>query len=412
MHQSRHKWPVWANVPRASVDQRLHESMISNAIFWFFVFLKPVFWTLFPWNYSVGTFVWATAVTAPLIIQGAKTGFRLNISQGKGWWLYLSYFLLCFITSIFNNVSAIFYSLILSIPFLHQPLYTKRIDIFRSAASGILGALATTLLVALGSGIGDLSSRETSNEIGPNTIGLTAALSAYLSYRASTATRGYNRIFWQLGAVFSFSILLLTLSKTSIAAFLVAVIFSSRPLKKINAKTIITTIVVCSILFFPYGSTLYSKIESNEITFTGRTLLWGGIVNYVSGWSILVGNGYNSSKEITQEIGFDIFGVTSFTQAHNAYFEAYLNTGILGVAAILGIVFTLFKIFFSKFRSNHSYITSRGIFIILAIRSLMEASITQPGSSDSLLFFSLFLFACRSFNYKAPLRPDEKHNAT
>lgn len=131
-------------------------------------------------------------------------------------------------------------------------------------------------------------------------------------------------------------------------------------------------------------------------------------MNYVSGWPILVGNGYNSSKEITQEIGFDVFGVTSFTQAHNAYFEAYLNTGVLGVAAILGMVFILFKIHFAKFRNDHSYITSRGIFIILVVRSLMEASITQPGSSDSLLFFSIFLFACRNFNFKTPLRPDEK----
>lgn len=382
--------------------------MISNAIFWFFVFLKPVFWTLFSWNYSVGTFLWATAVSAPLIIQGAKTGFRLNISQGKGWWLYFFYFILCFIASIFNNISAIFYSLILSIPFLHQALYAGKIETFKPAASGTLGALAMMLLVMFGSGIGDLSSRDTSNEIGPNTIGLTAALSAYLSYRASTATKGHNRIFWQLGAVFSFSILLLTLSKTSIAAFFLAVIFSSKPLKKVNAKTIITTVTICSILFFPYGSTLYSKIESNEITFTGRTLLWDGIVNYVSGWPILVGNGYNSSKEITQEIGFDVFGVTSFTQAHNAYFEAYLNTGVLGVAAILGMVFILFKIHFAKFRNDHSYITSRGIFIILVVRSLMEASITQPGSSDSLLFFSIFLFACRNFNFKTPLRPDEK----
>lgn len=398
-------------MPGASVDQRLPESMISNAIFWFFVFLKPVFWALFPWNYSVGTFVWATAVTAPLIIRGARIGFRLNISQGKGWWLYLAYFMLCFVSSIFNDISAIFYSLILSIPFLHQALYSGKIDIFRSAASGVLGALAMILLVALGSGVDDISSREASNEIGPNTIGLTAALSAYLSYRVSTAARGYARAFWQIGAAFSFSILLLTLSKTSIAAFLLAIIFSLRPFKKTNAKRIFAAAVFFSIIFLPYGPALYSKIESDEITFTGRTLLWDGIMNYMSGWSVIVGNGYNSSKEITQEIGFDIFGVMSFTQAHNAYFETYLNTGLLGVAAILGIIFTLFKIYFTEFRNNHSYITSRGVFIILALRSLMEASITQPGSSDSLLFFSVFLFACRNFNYKTSLKPDGKQNA-
>lgn len=375
--------------------------MTLNALFWFFVFLKPVFWALFPWNYSVGTFAWAAAITIPLILQAAKLGFRLKIRRGKSCWLYFLYFVTCFATSLFSNTPAILYSLILLVPFLHSALFQDKTDFFLSTASGILGALTTILLVMFALGVGDLSSREASSEIGPNTLGLTAALSTYLSYRAITATTGSGRIFWRLSAAFSLLILILTLSKTSITALLIAFVFSTKPLQRINLIKISAAITIASILLYSYAPTLYTKVESGEVTFTGRTLLWEGIVSHLSGWSVLIGNGYNSSKEITREIGFDIFQVTSFTQAHNAYLEAYLNTGILGVAVIFGIIFILAKTYFLRFNAAPSFITSRGVFIILGVRSLMEASITQPGSTESLIFFSLFLLTCQQFTSNA-----------
>jgi len=377
--------------------------MTLNALFWFLVFLKPVFWALFPWNYSVGTFAWAAATITPLILQGAKRGFRLKIRHGKSSWLYFLYFTICFASSFFSNIPAILYSLILLLPFLHSALFPNKTNFFLSAAFGILGALTTILLVMLALGVGDLSSREASSEIGPNTLGLTAALSAYLSYRAITATTGNGRIFWRLSTAFSLFILTLTLSKTSIAALLVAFVFSTRPLYRVGLTKIVAAITISSALLYSYAPTLYAKIESGEVTFTGRTLLWEGIVGHLSGWSILMGSGYNSSKEITREIGFDIFQVTSFTQAHNAYLEAYLNTGILGVAVIFGIIFILAKTYFLRFNVDPSFITARGVFIILSLRSLMEASITQPGSTDSLIFFSLFLLTCQKFTSNASI---------
>lgn len=375
--------------------------MTLNALFWFFVFLKPIFWVLFPWNYSVGTLAWAAAITIPLILQAAKLGFRLRIGRGKSCWLYFFYFVICFATSLFSNIPAILYALILLVPFLHSTLFQDKADFFLSPASGILGALTTILLVMFALGVGDLSSREASSEIGPNTLGLTAALSTYLSYRAVTSTSGNRRIFWRLSAAFSLLILILTLSKTSIAALLIALAFSTKPLHRINLIKIFAAITIASILLYSYAPTLYTKVEAGEVTFTGRTLLWEGIVSHLSGWSILVGNGYNSSKEITREIGFEIFQVTSFTQAHNAYLEAYLNTGILGVAVIFGIIYIFAKTYFLRFNAAPSFITSRGVFIILGVRSLMEASITQPGSTDSLIFFSLFLLTCQQFTSNA-----------
>ncbi|KAI5912299.1 O-antigen ligase family protein [Azoarcus sp. PA01] len=366
--------------------------MLPNVIFWFVIFLKPVFWSIFSSNYAAGTFAWAAAIFFLLFLQAANKKFYVNLRTSAGWQLYFIYFVFCVLSSFSQGATDTLYALLLIIPLAHQALYVSHSDSVKPLAIGVTAALWVMFFVTLASGTDDLSSRNSSGEIGPNTIGLASALSAYLSYRTASSSKAGERIFWWFGALFAVTVLLLTVSKTSIAAFLVAIFFSSPSLQRFHARSVILIICFFVFVFFDYGSLFVSRIAAEEITFTGRTLLWAGILDYVSGWPVLIGNGYNSSVKISSDIGFDIFRVTSFTHAHNSYLEAYLNTGIFGVIFIFAIIFFGLKCLFSKIENKSRFVTFRGVFIIFLVRSLTEASFSQPGSSDSLLFFSMFLY--------------------
>jgi len=381
--------------------------MLFKSLFWFVLFSKPVFWVFLSPNYALGTLLWVFFQLLLLFFGAYSKKFCFSVAFDRVWWGYLAYAFVCVLGGVGRDTVSLFYGMVLFLPLLFALVFFDKNyssdDLIKSIAIGGGGAMVLMAALVLLLGQGGLSSRDSGlGEIGPNTLGFIAALSSFVSFFVfSSSLRG--RVFWKIFGGGGFVILAMTVSKTSVIALLVAMFFTVNALDKYYIRRSLFLVLAAVLLFSDYFFVIYDRFASGEINLTGRTILWAGILDYVKGSAVLFGYGYNSSADITKDIGFGIFGESSFTHAHNSYFEIYVNSGLVGLFFFLLVIVFFLKFFFQVFAQKNIKII-RGIFVILLVRSITEASISQPGSSDSVLFFVLFLF-CSSRMLKKPEQP-------
>jgi O-antigen ligase len=133
-------------------------------------------------------------------------------------------------------------------------------------------------------------------------------------------------------------------------------------------------------LFIELSGFSRSGEESEVITLSGRVPLWRALIESLSDqW--LVGSGYSSSKEILPTLYETSWGWKT-DSAHNAYLHIFLETGIVGLLAILYLYFSL--IFHLK---NKELIS---LLFLLAIISVMSSTFAGPGISV-LMFLLAFI---------------------
>jgi O-antigen ligase len=159
------------------------------------------------------------------------------------------------------------------------------------------------------------------------------------------------------------------------------------------------------VFFINYGSEyldLYLNSTYSFDTFSGRTLLWDGILSELNYFQLIFGNGFNTSSDLSGYVGRVIFGVDGFTQAHSAVVESIINSGLIGCFLLFYIFSLVLKqTFYSlikldSLRSTYVFISS--ITILILLRLFLEGSIAQPGAVDAILF----CFIVTAYSFKLP----------
>ena len=81
------------------------------------------------------------------------------------------------------------------------------------------------------------------------------------------------------------------------------------------------------------------EASGRDATLTGRTGIWQTVLNEPN--NPLLGTGYASFwlGDRLQRI-WALYPRTPLLQAHNGYFEVYLNLGMVGVALLGGVLWT------------------------------------------------------------------------
>ncbi len=139
--------------------------------------------------------------------------------------------------------------------------------------------------------------------------------------------------------------LLRTLSKTTIAAFLVSQGFLLLRDKSISRRNKVLAVVVASIVVVASWSLLsayydvYSSAGNQSTTLTGRIGIWAYILAEAvqQPW---IGHGFDSIWKVIPPFGADQFEAA---HAHNELIQQFYAYGVAGVLLFVGIYFSMFR---------------------------------------------------------------------
>lgn len=202
-------------------------------------------------------------------------------------------------------------------------------------------------------------------------------------------------------------------SKTSLSCFvltaglIVAHTFSKVARKRFAVHILVATVIVScfSVLFLDLGSIILPAIGRNS-TLTGRTEVWEILLGVDV--NPLVGTGFESfwlGKRLEYLWKFPImFGLN---EAHNGYFEVYLNLGFVGLAFLAGLFLAAYRNVLRVLdREPEVGRLHLGFFVIAVIYNFTEAGIR---SSD--LVWIAFLLAAIALPLARGLPVTKKHAA-
>ncbi|SFP76510.1 O-Antigen ligase [Geopseudomonas sagittaria] len=382
-----------------------------QAAFWCILVLKYVFWIVAPDSYYFVMLGWISVLAGVSFLQLTKSRciFLPKSPCGVVLLIYVAWAVFCcFLPWTDDRVTALAYAIL---PLLAWPFIANR-DGAEKALVGfccgvVVGGLIVVVFVLYLVGWGGVSSRDGGLEqLGPNTIAFISALglfcSMYLSdVWAGTGRAAVSKIFVIIFLVFTF----LTLSKTTIIAVFAAMLFSGVPLFRRlglirSSVLVVFALVVAFVFFFFAWDKIYSKLSdpASFETFSSRLLLWEQILNSLSGWDAFFGFGFNSSVVVSKAAGLHVFGTESFGQAHNAFVEGVVNTGMIGVILLFYSLFVAFlgltwRVNFGV--GNKALAEVRLFYLVvflLVVRSISEGSFAQPGTIDSVVYFYIVIF--------------------
>lgn len=200
----------------------------------------------------------------------------------------------------------------------------------------------------------------------PNAIGFVFALAALFSFYLSR-----RHAIWKWAACALSVTLLRSLSKSCIAAFLVAAavyLLFGMALSR-RAKIWIGVLTSATILFF-WGLiesyyAFYAAGTSNLETLTGRTLIWSTSFD-IARESPWFGHGFYSYRFIVPP-----FGEFEAWHAHNEFLQQFFNYGFIGVVLTVALYYT----FFNGIRhssTNSVRGLSVAIFLFALIRGIVD----------------------------------------
>jgi O-antigen ligase len=210
------------------------------------------------------------------------------------------------------------------------------------------------------------------------------------------------------GAVLAMAVWLLVISdsKTSLACFvLTSGLIAAHTFFKIGRRRavvhtlVLAEILVCfSVLFLGIGSSALSSLGRNS-TLTGRTDIWQVLLTVPI--NPIVGTGFESfwlGKRMQYLWSFPI--VNGLNEAHNGYFETYLNLGWIGIVLLA-------VLFWSAYRNTLRLLDSDpeagrlrlGYIVITVIYNFTEAGIR---TSD--LVWIAFVLAAIALPQRLPSR--------
>ncbi|HEX4426918.1 MAG TPA: O-antigen ligase family protein [Terriglobales bacterium] len=188
----------------------------------------------------------------------------------------------------------------------------------------------------------------------PTNIGNFASIGALCCiyfWQRSVAQQGRERWYWAGGAIFISWVLILSLSKTSMIAFVFAFGFLVLYSVEISLKTKLMVLLLATILFAVMYGTLAAYIteyqdDSHEVTtLTGRTVLWAETWEMIQDHPI-AGYGFLSFRD---------FGPQDWderaTMAHDEWLNQWFQLGGVGLLLTLGIYGSYFRYLWRSPRS-------------------------------------------------------------
>lgn len=200
----------------------------------------------------------------------------------------------------------------------------------------------------------------------PNGIGFECALAVLLCQYF--APQG-NRWKW-LGAMFALT-LLRSLSKTTIAAFLIAeafylfrtTLFSRSTKIKVVTFAVLVTLAFSGLLANYY--TVYINAGNQAETLTGRTSIWIVTLGYAleTPW---LGHGFHSFRNI-----IPAFGTFEPWHAHNELLQQFFTFGAVGVVLVVSLYVSFYRAC-RRYRSHPFALTGLAILVLVAIRGLAD----------------------------------------
>lgn len=208
------------------------------------------------------------------------------------------------------------------------------------------------------------------------------------------------------GTVAAMAIWLLVLSdsKTSLSCFvLTSGLIAALTFLKVARKRVVVHILVAavvlscfSVLFLGIGRGALQTMGRNP-TLTGRTDIWNLLLKVPI--NPVFGTGFESfwlGKRLAFLWSFPI--VDGITEAHNGYFELYLNLGFVGVAFLAGLLWTGYRNILRLLdRDPEAGRLRLGYFVIALVYNFTEAGIR---TSD--LVWIAFIFAITALPERPP----------
>jgi exopolysaccharide production protein ExoQ len=172
----------------------------------------------------------------------------------------------------------------------------------------------------------------------PNLVGMYAALAFFLAQYLSLKERT-----WRWACVALVMILLRSISKTSIIAFLVAETFYLLRERQLSRRTKIQIAAVGLVVIAAFSTLLGSYLEvyadtgsSNQAeTLTGRTAIWAAAF-FMAIEKPWFGHGFYSFRAL-----IPAFGSFEPWHAHNELLQEFFEYGVLGVVVTFGLYLSL-----------------------------------------------------------------------
>lgn len=272
-----------------------------------------------------------------------------------------------------------------------------------------IGILSAALVISISSitllGVGGLASRDMGlSELGPNTIGFVSACGVVSAISLSQTNKIYiMTIALKVIALLLLTITILTFSKTTIIALLIAAVVGALLRSADQVEKTVATIVALSatsaliyIIFYDhieYQLALYLQNDSLSNA-SGRTILWDAILSQLDWKQFLFGSGYGAARSVAEVAGYAVFGILGVSQSHNAVVEAIVNTGLIGAAVLFTVLIKsmvnyLLMTATKSFSEKSMAIYGFQIMILLSFRAFSEGSIAQTNTSESVLLVGI-----------------------
>lgn len=228
--------------------------------------------------------------------------------------------------------------------------------------------------------------------ITPSTIGRNSVIIVLFASSQLLDKQMKNKNIYILMFVLGLIFLMLSVSKSSIAALIIIMAFLILKLRLFSIRfTVLVFIILIGLTLTPYFDNLLeflSVYQSSDqlVTLTGRTYIWENIIPLIE-QKLWFGYGYNSPSLLLTYDYFDILYGRNIIQAHNALLQSMLNLGIVGTLVLFLLIILFFrsmrKIFFIN---KNVYTIILPVFLFLIIRGLTEASFANGYTVDVFLF--------------------------
>ena len=237
-----------------------------------------------------------------------------------------------------------------------------------------------------------------SGGVHPNIQAINCVMMLLGAVSLAERTERRQRIFQWIAAAIAFLFLILTKSRTSLLCALLAItIFYliKSPNKWKFLAYLFGFAFICLILGTLVNEILAANLlevvllgrDSEEtLTFTGRTSIWETAMTFI-GWRPILGYGYNSFwipphiRAFSETMGWNI------SDAHSAYLDQLLSTGLVGLVSYLAILILGLKnsiVLFAK-TGEPGYGFLLMIFIFFSVHGFLESALIQVSSLESFV---------------------------
>lgn len=211
-------------------------------------------------------------------------------------------------------------------------------------------------------------------------------LAFYMFLNAKTK---YGKIFLGGNIIFCLFTLIMTMSKSSIIAFVVSllILFFYLPLK--NKIRLLGTIIAFTSIFlivnFLFNLNIIENIIlrlNNQSSFLWRFKIWNALIGNISFSTIFFGNGVESVAHFLQRR----FPGEAFA-SHNLYLQFLYEYGILGLLYLLNFAFIGFKFIKASLKKNYN---DRYVYLVpfSVLSSILIISISDvaPNSARTAMY--------------------------